>query len=384
MNLVAGSGLQGKRGVALAAGSLLLAAASLPGPAKGQRAVFVNLPLPAAHPVAVSGWRRFVEVAERDKRFVFRLFVDGSLLGRERAVAGLAHGDAQMGYATLAADPAGLPHRVTLGRLALAGFDPLAGAAAMSEFVMLHCPACLKSLAERGIVFLGSHAAGPFHLLSARPLAGADTLKGARIASPGPPWDELIRHLRGQPETVKGSLARALEKGEIEAVLGPTALLSGPALARRVQAVTAVHLGIYHVASPFTASLGFWRTLTPGDRATLLDAAPAGLAAAALAYRAADEEARRAMEEAGIAIGRAHPEPMQAALRFNPEAGTVELRSEGEGADALAAGFRGLYEKYSSLFAEEDLTVGSVAGILRREIFDLLGSATYGLESQGR
>lgn len=379
MNLVAGSGLPGKLGGALAIGGLLLAAVSISGPAASQRVVLVNLPLPAAHPVAASGWRYFVEAAERDRRFVFRLFVDGSLLGRERMVAGLAHGDAQMGYTTLAAHPAGLPHRVPLGRLALAGPDPMAGAAAMTEFVMLHCPACLKSLAERGIVFLGSHAAGPFHLLSPLPLARADTLKGARIASPGPPWDELIRRLHGQPETVDGSLAVAMQKREIDALLGPAALFSEPALARRVQAVTAVHLGIYRVASPFTASLDFWRTLTPGDRAALLDAAPAGLAAAALAYRAADEKARRALEEAGIALGRAHPEPMQAALGFNPGAGTVELRSEGEGADAFAASFGRLYDKYNDLFAGGDLSVGSVADILRREIFDRLGSETYGL-----
>lgn len=149
----AGPGLLGKRG-AVFAGCLLLAALS--GPAAGQRIVSVNLPLPADHPVAVSGWGRFVEAAERDKQFLFRLFVDGSLLGRGRALSGLGRGDAQMGHATLAAWPVGLPHRVVLGRLA--GPDPLAAAAAMTEFVMLHCPACLEALAERGLVFLGSHA----------------------------------------------------------------------------------------------------------------------------------------------------------------------------------------------------------------------------------
>ena len=368
-----------KRAGAVLAGCLLLAATLSPGPAAGQRIVSVNLPLPAAHPVAASGWGRFVEAAERDKRLVFRLFVDGSLLGRERMMAGLAHGDAQMGYATLAAHPAGLPHRVTLGRLALAGPDPLAGAAAMSEFVMLHCPACLKSLAERGIVFLGSHAAGPFHLLSPRPLARADTLKGARIASPGPPWDKLLQHLDGQPEAVRGSLAQALKTGDIDAVLGPVALLAEPALAQQARTVTAMHLGVHRVASPFTASLGFWQALMPEERAALLDAAPAGLAAAALAYRAADEQARRAMEEAGIAFSRAHPALARKAAGFEAGEGTVELRSEGEGAAALAAVFRRLHDKYNNLFAGAELSVGPVAEILGREIFDRLDPATYGL-----
>ena len=368
-----------KRAGPVLAGCLLVVAASIPGPAASQRVVSVNLPLPAAHPVAASGWRRFAEAAERGRQFAFQLFVDGSLLGRKHAVAGLAHGDAQMGYATLTAHPAGLPHRVTLGRLALAGPDPMAGAAAMTEFVMLHCPACLKSLAERGIVFLGSHAAGPFHLLSPMPLARADTLKGARIASPGPPWNDLLKRLDGQPEEVDGSLATAMRKGEIDAVLGPVALLAESALARQVRAVTAMHLSVHRVASPFTANLGFWRTLTRDERAVLLEAAPPGLAAAALAYRAADEKARVAMQEAGIAFSRAHPALVHRAAGFDAGPETVELRSEPEGPGALAAAFRRLHDKYSSLFAKAGPAVEPVAGILSREIFGRLDPATYGL-----
>ena len=366
------------RAGAVLAGFLLLAATSVPGLAAGQRIVSVNLPFPATHPVAVAGWGRFVKAAEQGGHFAFQLFVDGSLLGRKRAITGIAHGDAEMGYATLAAHPAGLPHRVTLGRLALAGPDPLAGAAAMTELVMLHCPACLKSLAERGIVFLGSHAAGPFHLLSPAPLARADTLKGARIASPGPPWDALVRRLEGVPEAVEGGLAWALKKEEIDAVLGPVALLAEPALARQVRAVTAMHLGVHRVASPFTANLGFWRSLTPEERAVLLEAARQGIAAAMLAYRAADERARKAMEEAGTAFSRAHPALVRKAAGFDAGPETVELRSKGEGADALAAVFRRLHDKYSGRFAAAELSVEAVAEILKREIFDRLDSETYG------
>lgn len=363
------------------AGCLLLAATSCPGLAAGARIVSVNLPLSAAHPVVVSGWGAFVEAAERDGGFVFQLFVDGALLGRKRALVGLALGDAQMGYTALTAHPAGLPHRVTLGRLALAGPDPMAGAAAMTEFVMLHCRSCLEALAKRGIVFLGSHAAGPFHLLSPTPLARADTLKGARIASPGPPWDDLLRRLDGHPEPVAGNLAAGLRDGRIDAVLGPVALLADAGLARQVKTVTAMHFGVHRVASPFTANLGFWRTLAPGERAVLLDAAPVGLAAAALAYRAADEKARKAMGDAGIAFSRAHPALVRAATGFDAGTGTVELRSEGEGAPAFAAGFRRLHDKYSDLFSpgEGARSVASVADILRREIFDRLNVETYGL-----
>ena len=361
------------------AGCLLLAATSFPGLAAAAHVVLVNLPLSAAHPVAASGWRAFVEAAERDGLFAFQLFVDGSLLGRDHAMTGLAQGDAQMGYATFAAHPAGLRHRVTLGRLALAGPDPIAGAAAMTEFVMLHCPSCLDSLAKRGVVFLGSHAAGPFHLLSPSPLARADSLEGVRIASPGPPWDTLLRRLQGQPEAVAGSLAAALEGGRVDAVLGPVALIADAALARQVRAVTAMHLGVYRVSSPFSANLAFWRVLGPEERAALLDAAPFGLAAAALAYRAADEKARKAMAEAGTAFSRAHPALVKAAIGFDAGDGTVELRSEGEGANALAARFRGLHDKYISLFAGDDLSVESVAAILQREIFDRLDIETYGL-----
>lgn len=360
------------------AGCLLLAATTCPGLAAGARIVSVNLPLPAAHPVAAAGWRAFVGAAELGGRFSFQLFVDGSLLGRIRAAAGLAQGDAQMGYATLAAHPAGLPHRVTLGRLALAGPDPLAGAAAMTEFVMLHCRSCLESLAKRGIVFLGSHAAGPFHLLSLRPLAREDTLVGARIASPGPPWDNLLRRLEGRPEPLAGNLAAALRDGRVDAVLGPVALLAEPALARRVRAVTAMHLGVYRVSSPFSASLGFWRSLAPGERAALLDAAPVGLAAAALAYRDADEKARKAMADAGLAFSRAHPALARAATGFDAGAGT-ELRAEGREAGALAAHFRRLHDKYIGLFADGEPSAESVADILRREIFDRLNVGTYGL-----
>ena len=368
-----------KRAGSALAGCLLLAATSVPGLAAGARVVSVNLPLPAAHPVAGSGWGAFVEAAERDGRFAFQLFVDSSLLGRKRALAGLAQGDAQMGYAALTAHPAGLPHRVTLGRLALAGPDPMAGAAAMTEFVMLHCPACLEALAKRGIVFLGSHAAGPFHLLSPKPLARSDTLRGARVASPGPPWDNLLRRLDGRPEPVAGSLAAGLRDGRIDAVLGPVALLADPALARQVRTVTAMHLGVHRVASPFTANLGFWRALAPGERAALLDAAPSGLAAAALAYRAADEEARKAMAESGIAFSRAHPALVRAAQGFDAGAGTVELRPRSGGADSLAAGFRRLHDKYSDLFAGGEPSVEAVADVLRQEVFDRLDAGTYGL-----
>ncbi len=364
------------------AGCLLLAGASLADRAAGARIVSVNLPLPAAHPVTASGWGNFVEAAEKGGRFTFRLFVDGSLLGRGRGLKGLALGEAHMGYVALTAQSAGIAQRVTLGRLALAGPDPMAGAAAMTELVMLHCRRCLESLTRRGIVFLGSHAAGPFHLLSSGPLAQADSLKGVHIASAGPPWDNLVRRLHGQPEPISGGMAASLEEGRIGAVLGPVALLVDPALAGQVRSVTAMHLGIYRVASPFSANLGFWRALTPEERRVLFHAAARGLAAAALAYQDADRKARKAMAAAGIAFSRAHPALVKAAAGFDAEAGTVELLTGRKGAKVLAARFRRLHDKFAGLFAaEQEPSVDSIAGILRREIFDRLDLAAYGLKA---
>ncbi|MYE60241.1 MAG: hypothetical protein F4X35_11980 [Alphaproteobacteria bacterium] len=86
-----------------------------------------------------------------------------------------------------------------------------------------------------------------------------------------------------------------------------------------------------------------------------------------------------AMEEAGIAFSRAHPALVRQAAGFDAGPETVELRSEAEGPGALAAVFRRLHDKYSSLFAEAGPSVGPVAGILSREIFGRLDPATYGL-----
>jgi len=364
------------------AGCLFLAGASLADPAAGAHIVSVNLPLPAAHPVTASGWGNFVKAAEKDGRFVFRLFVDGSLIGRGRGLKGLALGEAHMGYAALTAQSAGIAQRVTLGRLALVGPDPMAGAAAMTELVMRHCRRCLESLTRRGIVFLGSHAAGPFHLLSSGPLAQARSLKGAHIATPGPPLDDLVRLLGGEPASIRGRLPAAFEEGRIDAILGPVALLADPDLARRVRTVTAMHLGVWRVASPFSANLGFWQALTPEERTVLLHAAARGLAGAALAYRDADREARKAMAAAGAAFSRAHPALAIAAEGFDAEDATVELLAGREGGAVLAARFRRLHDKFTELFAaEREPSVASIAGILRREIFDRLDPAAYGMEA---
>lgn len=347
--------------------------------------VRVAVPLPATHPVVSGGWQAFQEAAaDGQADLKFRLFVNGAMIGWERTLKGLSQGEADMGFLAPADYPDEFPHAAFLTALSMSGRDGLAAAAAVTELVLLHCQPCRDEFARKNLVFLGTYSAAPYLLISKEPLSGARSLADRTVWTPGTLWDNWVREMGATPLQDGRDAGEALSKGGADVVIDVAIALRQPQLAKQVRYVTALPLGAYRGASPFTANRDFWRQLSVAQRTALLAAAPAGMAAATVAYEEQAEEAIATAQETGITLAAPGAGLLERADRFAEEsAARIAANAEayfGVGdAGRLLQAYRALYTKYSGLLeAAEDAP--AMAAILAREAFAKVNPVAYGVE----
>ena len=131
--------------------------------------------------------------------------------------------------------------------------DMWAAAGATNETAMLGCPECVKDLAKYKSVWLGGHAASPWYLMCASPIAsylrhrGQEGARDRRLRLPD---DRGPRRGRRLPIGDRHRPPRS-SKRQIDCAVGPLTWLTTLGLIDSVKGVVDQPLGSYHGLGEF-------------------------------------------------------------------------------------------------------------------------------------
>lgn len=360
------------------AAAIVIALLGLSTAAAAQETLRADTGVGTDHPIATAGWPAFAEAVRRESNALrLQPFAGGALTGGEGGLEKLSSGDADMGAVDPARSPTIFPHASLIADLAPFADDPLAAAAAVTEFSLLRCVPCLGSWRDMNLVPLGTYGTPAYVLMSAKPVDAPESLKGQRIWSPGGVWDRWLRQAGALPMAGPAALGRGLRAEVIDGAIDTVLALRAKSVRTAIRGVYALPLGGYRGLMPFVVNGPRWRGLSQPQRAALIAGAPAGLVAITRAYAA---EADRALAAGGPA-----PTTPAATAERTRQVMETELGRIATAADEtygipdgpeILAGLKALYGKYRGLLkAPNDEAVA----VLRREIYAKLDVKTFGM-----
>lgn len=331
------------------------------------------------HPVVTAGWPAFIEAVRKENGSLrLQPFAGGALTGGEGGIQRLSGGDADIGAVEPARFPSIFPHAALIASLAPFADDPLAGAAAVTEFVLLRCVPCLGAWRDMNLVPLGTYGAPAYALMTAKPADTPESLQGQRIWSPGGAWDRWLRQMGAQPMAGPAAVGRGLRAEVIDGAVDTLLVLRSKSMRSSIRAVYSLPLGGFRGLVPFVVNGDRWRKLPQSQRAALLAGAPAGLVAITRAYAA---EVDRALAQPDVPAPRQVPALTDRTRQFmdadlaRSAAAADENFGVPDGPEILQT-LKTLYAKYRGLLkAPNDEAVA----ILRREIFSRIDGRTFGM-----
>jgi TRAP-type C4-dicarboxylate transport system substrate-binding protein len=281
--------------------------------------------------------------------------------------------------------PADLPNMALAGELALAGREPHAMGAAMTEFVVT-CAPCLEEMKNFGVVYLGSGSSNVYTLLTTKPVKTAADLQGLRLRSGGAPFSRWAENFGAVPVNIQvNDTFEAMSQGTIDGTIASAADLLSFRLIELVKDVAVMQLGTYHATVNFAVAEPTWAALSPEDRGALARAA--NRANADFTQRWGYEmpgEAIAAAEEAGLEFVEPDPALIEASDAFaEVDVAAVGGRSKEafgmDDADARVARFLELVGKWTAIVEEVGDDPAALAGRVQAEVWDKVDFATYGL-----
>lgn len=280
--------------------------------------------------------------------------------------------------------PAELPNFALAGELSLSGTDPHAMGAALTEYTV-NCESCQSEMSKFGVVYLGSGSSDPYVLLTTKPVASADDVKGLRLRSGGSPFSRWAENFGAVPVAIGvGDTFEAMSQGTIDGSMASIGDLLSFRLVELTKQVTAVPLGTYFSTSNFATAKNTWASLSADERTALLKAA--NRANADFTNRWGYEFpkiAEKAAQDAGITFAEADPAFAKAAEDFavadRDTAAKISAERFGmtDAADRVAE-FIKLVDKWQKISEEVDHDPAAMADRVWDEVWSKVDVSTYG------
>ncbi|SMF30389.1 TRAP-type C4-dicarboxylate transport system, substrate-binding protein [Tistlia consotensis] len=255
------------------------------------------------HPVAVGAYDPYVAELKKRDDFDVKYFQGGALLGAKPTLSGLRDGIADVGMMAMTYFPAEFPHAQLVADMGLSTPSSLAAMMAVSEFNLLHCPACLQEYQAQNIVYTGTYSTAPYTIISKVPIRSAADLQGKKMRVPGSLWSRWAADVGGVEVNVPSSeMYEGLDKGALDIAIQAIGALRSYSLWDTAKYVTRVNLGTYHSLSLMSYNHDTWAAMSNEQRRFLLnDAARAGVDAT-LQYLKTDEEVLAKSKEHGVEV----------------------------------------------------------------------------------
>lgn len=274
----------------------------------------------------------FAKIAEESGGEVeFRLFAGGQLLGGREMLGGLRDGLADVGFIAPNYFISELPSAAMLPDMMPFGGDPVAVAGAMLETMFFDCPSCLDDYSRNNLVYLGGQVPTPYRLLCSDDIDGsASAVKGMRMRGGGTAMSRTSEALGGIAVSMTaGDMYEAMERGQLDCIVGPTAWLKQYSLAEVVKTVIEEPLGVVAGLGLVTFNQQSWEELGDEGQQLVLKQMPFIVAQSTISgYIADDERAREiAINEHDVKFV-AGDESMKVALKAANDAAREIILSE--------------------------------------------------------
>jgi len=153
--------------------------------------------------------------------------------------------------------------------------NPLAGAGAALETVLINCEECRGDFEKLGTTFLGSYATSSAGLFCTKKIATPADLKGVKVRVSGA-GGRLAKFMGATPVRVApADLVTSLERGNIDCVLGPLAWISSYNLFEIVKSIVAYPFGAFPNAISVAFNAKTWKSLSKSNQQAFLKSLPA-------------------------------------------------------------------------------------------------------------
>lgn len=347
--------------------------------------------LDATHPFSVENYTNWAEaVKERtDGEITFDVFLGGALLGGRASLSGTADGVAQVAYHAGTYTPSDLPLTNIISELAFYS-DNFYALAAASTVMSFTDPLLVEEYEKNGVVFGGGYGTPIYYLICRVPITTLEELKGKRLRMPGGIWDRWASQMGAVSVNVPSSeIYTGLDRGTLDCGVNPLDSLLSRSYWDVAKYVPMVPLGSYYSGPMWAYNADFWKSITPEQRAILLEEAGKAFVRSAISYLENSEEAvALGKAEHGMHFQEVSPELMAAHKKFVQEDADslVQLAQEKYGvseetAKHLIDTFKEQVDFWAKKFEGVDpMDQEALTKIFVEEIYTKVDTKTYGLD----
>jgi len=304
----------------------------------------------------------------------FETFTGGAMGGPKELLGNVGSGILDSASVVDIYVKSSIPVSAMLSSMMPIGGDPKVMAGAMNEMQLLNCPECVAERERNNVLGLSFSAIAAMHIICREPKANLADFQGVKISAPsglGPG----MQAIGATPVSITtAEMYEALNRGQIDCVIGSPAWLDAYNLKDFAQSVTTTPVGDYFGVMNWAINLDVWNDLTPEMQAAFKGEMAKGIGDILWAYVDDNEKAMAAFEEKG---GRMldHDEAFLAAWKEqqdNTVALTVEKgRADGiENAQEIVDTFLGLVAKWEKIVADGEGSKEHYIEALQREVFD--------------
>lgn len=370
--------------------SLTLAAAigllASSGIASAETNIRASVGLPTSHP-AWSGFDAYIDAVEKesDGAIKFEPYPGGSLLSLKATLTGIRDGIADAGTYIMAYWPSEFPHGKLIADLALMSKSAPGTAGAVAEFFLLKCGECQREFKQNKMVFIAPFSTPPYRLISNEKITHVEDLKGKKIRVGGSVWARWAEKFGAIPVSIPGVESyEAMSQGQINATIASGAYLKSLSMWEVADNMTMVDLGTFHSAADVGFGLSQWSGYSEDVRRILLMNGPVAMTEATVKYVEDDLEAEKEAPKHDVSLNQP-ADDLSSATRQFIEADLKHIQTEAEeefgveNAGEKIRIYQDLLAKWNDLTAPIGLDRDKLTELYRREIYEKLDAAKYGL-----
>jgi len=341
----------------------------------------------------ITGGEAFAETmaTETDGDVTVKVF-PLSLLSMAETSGGLREGIADIGAVMSSYFPSDFPHTnlimensmvlQTLGDK-VEGREGLIFTAAMTDYILNHCPECIEEFAAQNQVFTGGAGTPGYALNCTVPIETKADLEGKRLRIGGANWARWSDAIGAAPVTMSGNeMLEALSQGVLDCIILSVPDVYNFGMGGAITDITVDVPGGVYVASVSNMNRDSWQSLSEEQKAAALRAAAAGSAKSLILYQQGEEKVLADVQAKGVKVHQPSADLVEATAAFaaqDPET-LVAYYADTHGVTRgteMVEELQGVVEKWSGLIPA-GMTEQQLADLLWQEIYSKVDLSTYG------
>ncbi|MGH1425538.1 MAG: C4-dicarboxylate TRAP transporter substrate-binding protein [Pseudooceanicola sp.] len=271
---------------------------------------------------------------------------------------------------------ASLPNSSLISSMLIVGEDPAVMSAAMNEWQLLKCPACLKDHEKNNVIAMGFSATGTYHLICKEEVHTAAQLKGKKVRAVGG-MGRAIQSLGATAVSITtAEMYEAMQRGQMDCATGSAAWLDTYNLKDFSKSIVTDSLGSYFGIMSYVMNKDVWDDLSDKNKQIVKNNMARLTADIVFAYGPEGETAIKNFEAKGGKVYEFDQELKDgvAKARAAEYATAIELGKKNglDNPEELVTSFRETVDKWTKIMEEIGDDKEAYIARLNAEVYDKL------------